>query len=183
MKSDGQALMQELREDHRNMSVLLNMIDDIVDEVQAGNDPDFQLLGEIMRYMTVYPDAVHHPKEDVVYERLRTERADLAEGLEDVPKDHEAIAELGMRLRDDVEAVIAGAAVRRELLIDDAANYSKRLRSHMQWEEEDLFRRIDSMLGEASEQFDVSQYASVKDPVFGLEVERGFRRVLSGLEQ
>lgn len=182
MKSDGRALMQELREDHRNMSVLLNMVDDIVDEVKAGNDPDFQLLGEIMRYMTVYPDAVHHPKEDVVYERLRIERADLAEGLEDVPKDHEAIAELGQRLRDDVEAVIAGTAVRRELLIDDAANYAKRLRSHMRWEEEDLFRRIDSMLDEAPEEFDVSQYASVKDPVFELEVESGFRRVLSGLK-
>lgn len=181
MKSDGQVLMDELREDHRNMSVILNMIDDIVSEVQAGEDPDFQLLGEIMRYMTVYPDAVHHPKEDVVYERLRNERTDLAEGLDDVPKDHAAIAELGLRLRNDVEAVNAGTAVRRKTLIDDASDYARRLRRHMQWEEEDLFLRIDSMLDAAPQQFDVSKYPSNKDPIFGLPADGGFRRMRSGL--
>ncbi len=177
MKARGKALMQELREDHRNMAIILDMLDNLVGEVEAGNDPDFGLLAEIMRYMTVYPDAVHHPKEDLMYARLRDRRADLTEGLEDVEADHLAIAELGMRLRDDVEAVNAGTAVRREILIADAAKYALRLRSHMQWEEEDLFRRIDNMLDEEPQEFDVTRYAYTKDPVFGIEIESDFSRL------
>ncbi len=177
MKSSGRALMQELREDHRNMAIILDMLDTLVGEVDAGDDPDFGLLAEIMRYMTVYPDAVHHPKEDLMYARLRDRRADLTEGLEDVEADHLAIAELGARLRDEVEAINAGTAVRRATLIADAAKYALRLRSHMRWEEEDLFRRIDSMLDDEPQEFDVSGYAHNKDPVFGLEIGSGFSRL------
>ena len=182
MDTDSRALMKELREDHRNMSVILDLLNELVEQASAGEDPDFELFSEIMHYMTVYPDAVHHPKEDVIYERLRKQRPDLAEGLEDVPGDHHDIAELGSALRDDVEAINAGAAVRREKLVSDSIQYVDRLRAHMAWEERDLFKRIDSMLDDEPQQVDVSNYAHIRDPVFDLEVEDGFKRLMSSLQ-
>jgi len=142
MSSDTRQLLEELREDHRNMALVLNILDNIAELAKSGEDPDFELVDEIMRYMTVYPDAVHHPKEDVVYKELMKSRPDLADGLDDVAADHQEIAALGTRLRDDVEAIVAGAAVRREHFVKDASEYVFRLRQHMQWEEEDLFTRI-----------------------------------------
>ena len=182
MDTDARALMTELREDHRNMAVVLNLLDDLVVQMDAGKDPDFELFDEIMRYMTVYPDAVHHPKEDVVYEQLREKRPDLTEHLDHVPDDHRDIAHLGSLLRDEVEAVNAGAAVRREKMIEDTAAYVTRLRNHMQWEERDLFRRIDKMLDAEPHKIDVSDYEHIKDPVFELEVEAGFRRLITSLK-
>jgi len=181
MESESRALMKELRDDHRNMAAVLDILESAVKKTSEGKDPDFELFSEIMRYMTVYPDAVHHPKEDVVYERLRSERPDLADGMEDVADDHRAIAELGSRLRDDVEAIIAGAAVRREKLIDDTSEYVQRLRTHMAWEEDDLFERVDEMLDTEPLEFDVTEYEHIKDPVFELEIESGFRRLLASL--
>ncbi len=181
MESEARELMRELREDHRNMSIILDLLDDVIVRMRADRDPDFELLCEIMRYMTVYPDAVHHPKEDILYHRLRVEREDLADGLEDVTVDHEAIAVLGSRLRDDIEEVVAGSPVRRDKLIDDASAYVRRLRAHMRWEEEDLFERIDEMLDTQSLVFDVSEYAHIRDPIFELEVESGFKRLMSSL--
>ncbi len=181
MESEGRELLRELREDHRNMAIVLNLLDDAVKKASNGQDPDFELLGEIMRYMTVYPDAVHHPKEDIMYDRLRSEREDLADGLEDVTVDHEAIAKLGTQLRDDVDAINAGAAVRRDKLIEDTSNYVRRLRAHMTWEEEDLFMRLDEMLDTQSLAFDFSEFSHIKDPVFELEVEAGFKRLMSSL--
>ena len=181
MLSNAQDIMRELREDHRNMAVVLKLLDGIVEEMEAGQDPDFELFAEIMSYMTVYPDAVHHPKEDVVYEELRARRPDLAEDLDNVPDDHRDIARLGSLLRDEVEAVNAGAAVRRDTMIRDAAAYVTCLRDHMIWEEEDLFRRIDLMLEAMPYRVDISEYTSIKDPVFELEVEAGFRRLIGSL--
>ena len=173
--------MTELREDHRNMAIVLDLLSVLVEEMEAGKDPDFELFDEIMRYMTVYPDAVHHPKEDVVYEQLREKRPDLSDGLDDVPEDHRDIARLGSLLRDEVEAVNAGAAVRREKMIEDTSAYIKRLRGHMQWEEDDLFPRIDKMLDAEPHRVDVSQWQHIKDPVFELEIEAGFRRLMQSL--
>lgn len=183
MESEARTLMKELREDHRNMSIVLELIDDVVEHAASGKDPDFELLDEIMRYMTVYPDAVHHPKEDIMYAQLRKKRPDLAEGLDNVPDDHNEIAALGAALRDEIEAINAGAAVRRSKLIQDASGYVNRLRSHMAWEERDLFRRIDEMLDEDPQEFDVAKFEHIKDPVFELQVEAGFRRLLSSLKR
>jgi len=184
MQSEARTLMKELREDHRNMSIVLELLDDVVEYASSGKDPDFELLDEIMRYMTVYPDAVHHPKEDIMYAQLRDQRPDLAEGgLDSVVDDHQEIAALGSALRDDIEAINAGAAVRRQKLIEDVSGYVNRLRSHMAWEERDLFKRIDTMLDDEPQEFDVAKFEHIKDPVFELEIEAGFRRLLSSLKQ
>jgi len=164
------------------MAQVLNVLEKAGKSARAGEDPDFELVDEIMRYMTVYPDAVHHPKEDIVYAELKSNRPDLADGLDGIPKDHQEIAVLGMQLRDDVEAIIAGAAVRRTQLVDDTSEYVTRLRKHMQWEEEDLFERIDEMIGDESVPVDVEAYQHIKDPVFELEVESAFRRLMDSLK-
>jgi hemerythrin-like domain-containing protein len=182
MATDTRQLLSDLREDHRNMALVLNVLENTIETASTGGDPDIELVDEIMRYMTVYPDAVHHPKEDVVYAVLKKQRPDLAEGLDDVPGDHAEIAELGNKLRDDAEAIVAGAAVRREQFIGDALIYVQRLRNHMHWEEEDLFKRIDTMIIEGSHTVDVGNFLRIKDPVFELEVEAGFRRLLDSLE-
>ena len=165
------------------MAEVLNVLEKTAKSTKSGEDPDFELINEIMHYMTVYPDAVHHPKEDVVYAELRTKRPDLADGLDDVPEDHLQIAALGARLRDDVEAIVAGAAVRREHLVADLQSYVDRLRNHMIWEEQDLFPRVDKLLGEESHDFEVDQFVHVKDPVFELEIEGAFRRLLTSLKE
>jgi hemerythrin-like domain-containing protein len=182
MASDTRQLLGELREDHRNMALVLNVLQNTIETATSGDDPDIELVDEIMRYMTIYPDAVHHPKEDIVYAELKKHRPDLADGLDDVPKDHAEIADLGSKLRGDVEAIVAGAAVRREQFIGDALSYVQRLRDHMRWEEEDLFKRIDTMIKEDSHAVDVGNLMRIKDPVFELEVEAGFRRLLDSLK-
>ena len=164
------------------MALVLDILDNIAGLAKSGEDPDFELVDEIMRYMTVYPDAVHHPKEDVVYKELIKSRPNLAAGLDDVSADHQKIAKLGTKLRYDVEAIIAGAAVRREHFVEDASEYVSRLRQHIQWEEDDLFTRVDEMLDEESLPIDVEQFRHIKDPVFELEVESGFRRLMASLK-
>ena len=96
--------------------------------------------------------------------------------------DHDDIAALGSALRDEVEAINAGAAVRRKKFIEDTSNYVERLRKHMSWEERDLFERIDKMIDADPQEFDVEAFEHIKDPVFELEVEAGFRRLLSTLK-
>ena len=181
MEANAQELMTELRLDHRNMAAVLDILEGIVEIMEANKDPDFELFDEIMRYMTVYPDAVHHPKEDVIYGELRARRPDLSEDLSHVPDDHREIARLSCLLRDEVEAINAGAAVRRQKMIEDTAAYVQCLRDHMQWEETDLFRRIDLMLDAEPYKVDISEYEHIKDPVFELEIEAGFRRLIESL--
>ena len=88
-------VLAELREDHRNLSLLLDLLESESEGVTVDDEPDFELLHDIMQYMTVYSDAVHHPKEDLVYKLLRDQDVELTTELEQVEPEHRDIAELG----------------------------------------------------------------------------------------
>ncbi|MDJ0759046.1 MAG: hemerythrin domain-containing protein [Woeseiaceae bacterium] len=172
MSKEAARVLAELRQDHRNMAVLLNLLQREVDHVAHEDETaDFELMQDIMRYMTVYPDTTHHPKEDLIYAGMRAKRPDLAQGLEAVEGDHEDIAESSKRLLADIQAVVAGAYVTRDRVISDAREYVDRLRNHMDWEEGDLFARAEAMMDEL--EIDTS-HLDADDPLFGSEGDSSF---------
>lgn len=71
MTTDLASILSDLRTDHRNVTIMLNLLDREIAETGDLNEPDFELMRDIMLYMTVYSDAVHHPKEDLVYAAWR----------------------------------------------------------------------------------------------------------------
>ncbi len=171
-------LLHDLHEDHRNMAIMLDLLGRQVDHIRDGERPDYELIHDIMRYMTVYSDAVHHPKEDLLYAGMKAEQPDLDAELARVEPEHREIAELGETLRNDVEAVASGAAVTRERIISDTSNYVRLLRQHIAWEEEDLFRRAKELMqGEKDMVVDIAHLDTL-DPVFGPEREHSFANLL-----
>ncbi len=170
-------VLAALRSDHRNMAMLLRLMEHEIQRVEDDEEPDFELLHDIMHYMAVYADAIHHPREDLVYAEMRSRGGGFADGLDGIEPDHEEIAVLSIRLRNDFDAVISGTAVQREQVIGDADEYTRRLRDHMQWEESDLFKRADRMCAEdRSASVDVS-HLSANDPVFGGEAQSPFAKL------
>ncbi len=175
-------ILNDLREDHRNMSIMLDLLERETNRIQRGEKPDYELIHDIMRYMTVYSDAVHHPKEDVLYSAIRKEKPELAGGLERVGPEHEELAKLGEALRNDIEAIASGAAVTRERIVTDTMDYVERLRQHMQWEEGDLFKRADSLVdAETAMVVDIS-HLDYLDPVFGPERKHTFANLLENIK-
>jgi hemerythrin-like domain-containing protein len=150
--------------------------------IYEGEEPDFELIHDVMQYMTIYPDAVHHPKEDRLYAELKTVRPDLSAGFDRITVDHRTIAEEGMRLRDDIASIDSGSFIRRKKVVADALRYVNDLRSHMQWEELDLFRRCEEMAREGHEIVVDTGFVDKADPLFGDEAEGRFRHLLDGIE-
>lgn len=175
-------ILDDLREDHRNMSIMLNLLERETDRVRNGEEPDYELIHDIMRYMTVYSDAVHHPKEDLLYAAMKTERPSFAAELQRVGPEHRELARLGERLRNDIEAVTSGAVVTRECLVSDTNDYVHKLRQHMVWEEAELFLRASELVTGEKEMFvDVSDFDTL-DPVFGPEREHSFANLLQNIK-
>jgi len=183
MNKKAAAVLAELRQDHKNMALMINLIERESNQIYRGAEPDYELLGDIMHYMTVYPDAVHHPKEDQLYAELRAVRPDLSVGFERITMDHRHIAELSVKLRNDIAAINAGTPIKRNAVVADALRYVNTLRGHMQWEELDLFRRVDEMIKEGHDAFDTANFTHMSDPVFGPEVEQNFDRLVVSIQQ
>ena len=61
--------------------------------------------------------------------------------------------------------------------------YVNTLRGHMQWEELDLFRRVEEMIAEGHELIEAATFLQTSDPVFGKQVEAKFSRLYESLEE
>jgi hemerythrin-like domain-containing protein len=176
-------ILDELREDHRNIALMLNLLEFEGRRIHDGEEPDFELLHDILSYLTVYSDAVHHPKEDLIYGKLRSRGANMSFGLERVEEDHRHLASLGQVLRRDFEAIVAGAAVTRDRVIADTFAYADRLRNHMRWEEDDLFIRADKLAAESATVSIDASHLTTDDPVFGQAPEALFDNLLRSIKK
>ena len=183
MERNAAKILAELREDHRNMALLINLLERESNRIYKGEEPDYELLEDIMHYMTVYPDAVHHPKEDRLYAELKAARPDLSTGFERITMDHRHIADLSVKLRDDIASINAGSPIRRNAVVADALRYVNTLRGHMQWEELDLFRRVDEMIRMGHDMFDTANFVHDEDPIFGEDVESRFGRLVKSIRE
>jgi hemerythrin-like domain-containing protein len=183
MTKDVEQLMNGLRGDHRNMALLLDLLDAEIDRLAASEEPDYDLVRDIMLYVTEYPDVVHHPKEDIVYRHLQSLRPEIRTDLERVETDHQYFEESGLKLRNDMEAISIGAEINREELIERFHHYMEQLREHMYWEETELFSLADELqlYGDWSEV--VLKNNEISDPLFGSRVERKYRRLLAKIQE
>lgn len=181
MHNDVTRILEELRQDHKNMATLLNVLERESNRIYSEDHPDIDLMRDVMQYMTTYPDAVHHPKEDRIYAELRITQPELSEGFTRITVDHQNIAEQGMKLRNDLALIESGAMLRRNSVVEDALRYVNTLRNHMQWEELDLFRRVEEMIRKGHRTLEMAQFPDADDPVFGAAVEERFAKLFKSI--
>ena len=175
-------VLEELREDHRNLTVLLDMLEREIARLKSREDPDYELLHDIMQYMTGYPDAVHHKKEDWVYARMAAIRSNMQRDLSRIEHDHADISNLGNKLLSDIKAIESGTVMRRFDVVEDARRYLVRQRDHMRWEDEKLFPLIDRLKAELDLSQRPSDVGTMTDPVFGPNIEKNFRRLFDAIK-
>jgi hemerythrin-like domain-containing protein len=63
-------LLNRLAEDHARLARLMTLLEGLLDRFHEGLEPDYELMCELMEYMIDYADQVHHPSEDLIFERL-----------------------------------------------------------------------------------------------------------------
>lgn len=183
MKIDVEQLMSGLRTDHRNMALLLDLLEMETERLAASGEPDYDLMRDIMLYMTEYPDVVHHPKEDLIYQRLRSLHPEIDDDLKRVETDHQNIEKSGLTLKNDIEAMSVGADLNRDEIIDNLRQYIEQLREHMYWEEKELFTLADELQSDGDWSAVVLKNDEIGDPLFGPWVERKYRRLLARIQR
>ena len=170
-------VMGDLHEDHRNIRELLGLLARELDAVSEATGGDFELMRDIMIYMTRYPDHTHHPKEDLMFERMR-ERGigpDTDATITTLLREHLALAEKGNSFRDMLIGVVDGALVEREALVATGRDYSDFLDYHARLEDRTVFIEAVKLLDETDWSVIEKAFEAQADPVFGSVVENEFQ--------
>jgi hemerythrin-like domain-containing protein len=165
-----------LRDEHRYMSLLLDALEEKIqgeDEIPA---PDYFLIHDVVRYMHEYPDAVHHPTEDLMFDKLVARDPATKSAVRDLQRDHEKLTGNTDRILKLLRAAEVEQSAKASNAVREACNlYIDRLRAHMQTEESELFPRAIDRLAPWDWKIIERRLDDVDDPLFGRTVDSRFR--------
>ena len=167
----------DLHQDHRNIRELLGLLAREIDAVDDASGGDFELMRDIMIYMTRYPDHTHHPKEDLMFERMRKRGVapDTEATIEKLLREHAALAEKGGTFRDMLVGVVDGAMVERKVLVATGRDYADFLRYHARLEDETVFIEALELLDDTDWSAIERAFEAQADPIFGPVVRHEFQ--------
>ena len=63
-------ILDDLRQDHRNLAWLWDLLGRELSIFKEGGRPDYDLVEAILDYCINYPDLCHHPKENLIFDKL-----------------------------------------------------------------------------------------------------------------
>lgn len=174
--SEGPDVLSRLLGEHKYNARLLKVLEDQVGLINQRLKPDAQIMSDVMHYMTNFPDQYHHPKEDLVFEKLILRDPSSRSAVRRKTEAHKRIGADGQALFDLLERYRAGdAGVVEEEVRVRALAYIKELRRHMDAEELRLFPWARKVLRKADWEEVDERLNSVIDPVFGAEVAEKYR--------
>lgn len=168
-------IIDELHRDHANLAKLLAALERQLAVFERGERPDYDILHGVIDYCLNYPDLYHHPKEDLVMERLRARDPAAAATLGDLMAEHARLGEITRRFAAAVHNVLQEMEVPRAAFGEAARGFLDAYREHMTAEERAFLPLAAKALTEEDWREIDARMAPRRDPLFEGEPEEHFR--------
>ena len=163
--------------EHAYFNRLLDLLHREVDVFPTGEQPNYELMLDIISYLRDYSDRFHHPREDVAYARMAARCPDIELVLARLRQEHRVIARAGELLRNHIEAVLGGTIVPLEEIEAAAATYLVYYGNHIAKEEEDIVARAAEVLTPEDWEAVRTVVTPGHDPLFGDHPEERYRQL------
>jgi len=127
------------RQEHRNIEKLLRVLERELSVFDRGDRPNYEAVLGVIDYFKDYPNSCHHPKEDIIFEKLKSRDPVAAANIGDLRAEHEGEARRLRRVAQAVERVLGDQDLLRESVDKIIRDFIDRERQHMEMEERIFF--------------------------------------------
>ncbi len=167
-------VIRVIQREHANMAALVKALERQMTEFERGHPPDYDVIRGVLNYFLSFPDIYHHPKEDLVFQRLREVAPDQAASLGDLRRDHEDLAGRTREFAEGITAVLDEAQVPREALLRWGKAFIQLQREHMMVEETRFLPIAEQTLRDEDWKALKAAMTAPDDPLFGENVGQQF---------
>lgn len=170
-----------IQTEHRNFDRVLGVLGEALDRLAAdGPKPNLDLLFSIVYYVRVFPDKVHHPKEEqVLFAALRRHRPALCTVIDELERQHASGSQGLARLDEALKAFDRDYPRGLDALRDAGRDYIRSQRDHMGLEEREILPAAKACLT-AEDWVPIRRaFGANTDPLFGDNVDAGFRALFA----
>ncbi|MHC4067616.1 MAG: hemerythrin domain-containing protein [Planctomycetota bacterium] len=133
-------ILRKLRAEHDDLAKVLDVLEHEVESYRQRGRLNRDIVDDVLDYCRGYPALCHHPKEDLIYHKLRLAAEPAAiNTVGDLLAEHEALSALTDELEAAVDNLLSDAGENRARFVRVAEALHERHRHHIKAEEDELF--------------------------------------------
>lgn len=166
-----------LLEEHQNIEKLLRVVEHELEIFDSSGRPDYEILQTIIQYFQDYPESCHHPKEEMIFQKLKTRDPAAAKRFGDVEAEHEVETRRLRSFARAVDSVLADQEFLRESFHLAVHDFIAHQREHLRKEELLLFPAAAKALPPEDWAEIDARLDDRKDPLFDSVVEEKFHNL------
>ncbi len=167
-------IIDQLHRDHINVSKVLNLLNQQYEIMRTDEAPDYILLSDILDYFRNYPDHIHHPKENAVFEEFLKHHNEIQDTFRELMKEHQDMARMTHDLQEIINSVLDGAMVAKDDLVQRLDDFIDCQKRHMDTEESRVFPLLRKKLTSSDFQSIEANLPPKEDPLFGEVVKKRY---------
>jgi hemerythrin-like domain-containing protein len=153
--------------EHVNFATLLDLFEAEVDRFSHGQAPDYELMLDVMFYMTHYPDALHHPKEDLAFAKIAERHPGVRPVVETLAEQHAFLKREGDALVIALDDIVNGGITSRHHVETPARAYIAAFRRHVDTEEAQILPLAAALIDHDDWRAIDSAMINLDDPLLG----------------
>ena len=171
-------ILAMLDSEHRYIHVLLDTLEQQVGRLQPGKIADYQLMLDVVEYLTQYPDQYHHPREDLLFGCLARNDRGFRKHEKRLEREHQTIKTYNEQLFGELRGIVAGRRVQQHQLRRSLQRYVSGYRRHLEFESQEIFPRARGRINKREMQKISAKTRYIDDPIFGADVQKRYRRLV-----
>ena len=175
-------IMKGLQKDHQNLAQVLEIMELQLERIADGDDAALALMLDASHYIQSYPDIIHHPKENKVFEVFRYRSSEEADALETLTQQHETMPAATIKFQTMLDQAINGLGfISRKDLVRNIQDYLELEWEHMNLEESVVFPLIEKTLEEKDWKLLEELIEADSDPLFSGKIEETFENLYQSI--
>jgi len=135
-------IIEILQQEHQNIERLLRVVEQELTVFDQGERPDYEVFAAVIEFFKNYPDACHHPKEDIIYKKFKARDPDRAATIADLEAEHREGAVRLRRVAQVIDSVLNDQELLRESVHRIVSDFVENERKHIALEDEVIFPAI-----------------------------------------
>jgi hemerythrin-like domain-containing protein len=133
-------ILRKLRAEHDDMAKVLDVLEQEIASYRQDGRLNRDIVRDVLDYCRGYAEVCHHPKEDLIYRKLRLAAQPAAiNAVGDLLAEHETLSQLTDELEAALDNLLSDAAEDRARFVGVAQPFVERHRQHLKSEDDELF--------------------------------------------
>jgi len=171
------AILDALNKEHIDLARLLVVVEQQLDALEQNQPVDYELIDLVLDYCQSYPDRFHHPKEDLVLQKMKERNPTTANTFDTLEAEHRLINDETALFAEMINLVEQDSQVPRAQVVETGRAFIALYRRHMSFEQEAFFPQAARTLSEEDWAEIDRHLEQPDDPLYSGEAEAQYKRL------